>query len=139
MFENSSSESVKQSTEFLAERAKDSESNGNESGTVGADDRQILGILVVMSAAKTLSKRMFELAANQANQDTHVRNLAETRIAFAGMEASVPCERLDKLKSTIVTCVVAPVVRATQRMGIRFVSVFKTTFAYKVPQTLTAI
>jgi hypothetical protein len=45
MFENSSTESVKQSTEFLAERAKDSESNGNESGTVGADDRQILSIL----------------------------------------------------------------------------------------------
>jgi hypothetical protein len=35
LFENGSSESVEQSTEFLAERAKDCESNGYESGAVG--------------------------------------------------------------------------------------------------------
>jgi hypothetical protein len=36
-------------------------------------------------------------------------SLTET---LGGMETSIPCERLDKLKSTVVTCVVAPVARA---------------------------
>jgi hypothetical protein len=44
-FENSSSESVEYSTKFLAERAKDRESNGYGSGTAGVDDRKILNIL----------------------------------------------------------------------------------------------
>jgi hypothetical protein len=39
LFENSCSESVEQSAEFLAERAKHSESNGYESSTVGVDGR----------------------------------------------------------------------------------------------------
>jgi hypothetical protein len=63
-----------------------------------------------------------------STKTSHARSsLSETRIAFGGMETSIPCERLDKLKSTVVTWAVAPVAR----MSVRFVSAFKTTFAYK--------
>jgi hypothetical protein len=52
----------------------------------------------------------------------------ETRIAFGGMETSIPlCKSLDKLKSTIVTSVVAPVARSPQGMSVRFVFAFKGT------------
>jgi hypothetical protein len=44
LFENSFSESVEQSVEFLAERARASESNGYGGGTAGVDDRHILCI-----------------------------------------------------------------------------------------------
>jgi hypothetical protein len=44
-FENSSGESVEQSTQFLAERAIDSETNGYERGTAGVDDGRYLLLL----------------------------------------------------------------------------------------------
>jgi hypothetical protein len=57
MFENSSSESVEQSAEFLAERAKDSESNRCEGSTAGVDDRLILGIFCGYVSFKDVVKK----------------------------------------------------------------------------------
>jgi hypothetical protein len=84
-------------------------------------------------ATKSVNEEVFGAVHISKENDTistktsHARSSLSTRIAFGGMETSIPCERLDKLKSTVVTWAVAPVAR----MSVRFVSAFKTTFAYK--------
>jgi hypothetical protein len=85
---------------------------GMEVVQLGLMTERYLTFFVMTSAAKTLSERMFELAwgykggvfgavllskENDAvsTKTSHARSsLTKTHIAFGGMEASVPCERL---------------------------------------------
>jgi hypothetical protein len=62
--EDSCSESVEQTAEFLAKRAKNTLNPiGMKVAQLGLMTSRFFEFFVVMSAAKTLSKRMFELAA----------------------------------------------------------------------------
>jgi hypothetical protein len=62
--EDSCSESVEQTAEFLAKRAKNTLNPiGMKVAQLGLMTSRFFEFFVVMSAAKTLSKKMFELAA----------------------------------------------------------------------------
>jgi hypothetical protein len=103
-----------------------------------------------MLAAKKLSLRLFEQAAREdtkvgsAPYVSMMRSLKQsssarlvtpgelsdthTHITFGGMEASISRERLDKVESSVLTAT-TPMLRASQRMGVRLVPIFVTTLA----------
>jgi hypothetical protein len=80
-------------------------------GAISVED-EVIGTVLVSKENDTISTKTSHTG----------RALSETHISFGGMETSVTSERLHKLKSCIVTGIVAPVARTPQRMRIRLVS-----------------